>query len=177
MTFNSGLIKAFPSKARGDAEQLISHLPEPSIGSYSYTVEVCGETVEIPYRIYHDLSSLHLDNITSNQFDLWNYLQTRHHSGFVREESLRKIIDRDHDWIPPFTIQLAGEYIAEIIGVIRDKVEHLNPDVYRDFLVTNPRFYATTRQRIISYWNCYYRDLPKEDYPGFQVMEFFDRLL
>jgi hypothetical protein len=141
----------FTGKVRDDAEHLITRLPEPSIGSYAYTVEVCEETLEIPYRIYHDLSSTHLNGLTSNQAELWRCVQTRHHSGFVREESLRSIIDRDHEWIPPFTIQLAGEYIAEIICVIRDKVERLNPDLYRDFLVRNPRFYATTRQRIMSY--------------------------
>jgi len=29
----------------------------------------------------------------------------------------------------------------------------------------------------MSYWNCYHRQQRKEDYPGFQIMEFFDHLL
>jgi hypothetical protein len=79
--------------------------------------------------------------------------------------------------VPPFVIQLAGEYVIEIISAIRDRIDHFDPPLYRSFLIQNPAFYELTRQRIYSYWNCYHRREPKSVYAGFHVIEALDRLI
>ena len=102
---------------------------------------------------------------------------TRHHSGFVREEHLARIVCRNHDWIPPFVIQLVGEYVIEIIHVIWKNSSNLDAQLYGKFLKDNPALLAITKQRVISYWDCYHRRQRREDYPGFQMLSLFDRLV
>jgi hypothetical protein len=174
---NSDLAKAFPRALRDDALVSISTLPEATLTAHSFPMRIGSEAVEIPYRIYHDPALIHSDGLTPTQNELLACLLTRHHSGFVREENLKSILDSGHEWVPPFVVQLAGEYVIEIVSLIRDNIQRLDPSLYRAFLIRNPAFYRTTKKRVLSYWNCYHRDLRRADYAGFQVLEAFDHLL
>jgi hypothetical protein len=44
--------------------------------------------------------------------------------------------------------------------------------VYRGVLLENPGFLELTRQRVESYWDCYYRGMyvDSADYPGHQLL-------
>jgi hypothetical protein len=43
--------------------------------------------------------------------------------------------------------------------------------------VANPTFFAKTRQRAASYWNCYYRHRSEwRNYPGKQILDFFEAI-
>lgn len=174
---NSNLVAAFPTAVRDDAFVSVSTLPEAPPISHTFSVNIGSETVEIPYRIYHDPTLIHSERLTRTQNELLSCLLTRHQSGFVREENLQVILDSNHEWVPPFVLQLVGEYLIEIIGSIRDNIDRLDPNLYRAFLTRNPAFYQTTKQRVASYWNCFNRDHQRADYPGFQVLEAFDRLI
>ena len=174
---NSALLKAFPAALRDDALKLIPALPETPLSAHSFSVDVGEDTVSIPYRIYHDPALIHLASLTGTQCELLACLMTRHHSGFVREEFLPKIIGCNHEWVPPFVVQLVGENVVEIIQAISDGIHRLDPDLYRAFLARNPAFYKTTKKRVLSYCDCYHRAKRKEDYAGFQVLQFFDHLI
>jgi hypothetical protein len=152
-------------------------LPNAGFATDGFSVEIGEETIRIPYRIYHDPAQIDFDCLTQTQRDLLACLLTRHHSGFVRAEYLATIIGRDEEWVPPFVVQLVGEYVIEIIRLIKDNLHHLNPGIYRQFLIRNPAFYRTTRKRVSSYWDCYYRGERRNEYAGFQVLEFFNQLI
>ena len=47
---------------------------------------------------------------------------------------------------------------------------------YKEFLCANPAYLELTEQRVISYWDCYYRNIRREDYVGFKILEFFRSL-
>jgi hypothetical protein len=174
---NSDLANAFPASVRDDALKAISILPQPSLNTEVFSVFVGGEAVSIPYRIYHDPALIDLSRLTSIQAELLECLLTRHHSGFVREEHLANILGANHEWVPPFVIQLVGEYVIEILQLVQRNLHHLDPLRYRSFLRQNPRFFALTKQRVISYWDCYHRWQRREDYAGFHILEFLDSLL
>ena len=76
----------------------------------------------------------------------------------------------------PFVVRLIGEYVIEILQVINRDRSHLNPRLYRSFLEANPAFFTLARQRVVSYWDCYYRSQRREDYPGFQILDFLQGL-
>ena len=98
---------------------------------------------------------------------------TRHHDGFVRQKYLERLLLRKELWIPPFVLQLVGEYVIEIIHRIARHIDVLRSDSYSQFVAENPDFIALTKRRIISYWDCYYRlTYPRfRDYVGFQVID------
>ena len=174
---DSYLVNAFPSALRDDALRVVSVLPQTSPNTHSFCVEIGNDTVWIPYRIYHDPTLIDSASLTPTQNELLACLLTRHHDGLIREAYLSKILNSKQVWVPPFVVQLVGEYVIEIIRSIRDSVQYLDPGVYRAFLTRNPLFYRTTKARVISYWNCYHRAERSEDYAGFQVLEFLDRLI
>ncbi len=173
---NLDLVKAFPAALRDDALRLVSELPEPPFTAHSFSLKVGQDTVWIPYRIYHDPAQIDSTSLSSTQRELLGCLLTRHHSGFVRAKHLSEIIDSNHEWIPPFVVQLVGEYVIEIISSIRDSLNRLDPRTYREFLSRNSAFYETTKRRVQSYWDCYHRGERKEDYAAFQILELFDGL-
>lgn len=173
---NLDLVKAFPVALRDDALKLVSELPEPPHTAYSFSVEVGQDTVWIPYRIYHDPAEIDSTSLSRIQSELLACLLTRHHSGFVRAKHVPEILDSSHEWVPPFVVQLVGEYVIEIISSIRDSLDRLDAQAYREFLGRNSAFYETIKKRVQSYWDCYHRGERKEDYAAFQVLEFFDGL-
>jgi hypothetical protein len=178
MTFyNSDLLKAFPLALRDEAQKVISVLPETRMSACRFSVDVGEDLVSIPYRIYHDPALIDSASFTRTQHELLACLMTRHHNGFVREEFLPKILGCNHEWVPPFVVQLVGEYVIEIIQSISDGIHRIDPDLYRAFLTRNPAFYRTTKKRMLSYWDCYHRAERKEEYAGFRVLEFFDHLI
>ena len=66
--------------------------------------------------------------------------------------------------------------MLEILRVVQQNLQNLDASTYGSFLRANPEFLATTERRVISYWNCYYRDQKREEYVGFQLLEFFRSL-
>jgi hypothetical protein len=178
MTFaNPDLVNAFPVAIRDDAVLLSSVLPDSRLTSSTFSAFVAGKVMQIPYRIYHDTESIDSSRLTFSQNELLDCILTRHHNGFVREKHLRRILRSSREWIPPFVIQLAGEYVVEILCAIRDSLPDFDRNLYREFLTANPAFFTLTKQRVISYWNCYYHHIRREDYAGFQIVRFLDNLI
>jgi hypothetical protein len=114
-----------------------------------------GEALVIPHRIYLpppgevDLRGLHGAVVAC--------VHTRNQDGRVRERFLRRLLQSPEPWVPPFVVQLIGEYVIEIIDVVAARKELLASPSYVQFASENAGFLALTRQRVTSYWNCYYR--------------------
>jgi len=175
----ANLMGAFPSALAHEARKAVAALPETRLPWTTFSVRVGDEAVSIPYRIYHNPSKVDWASLTQAQSELVECLLTRHHNGYVREEYLRTIVGYNRVWIPPFVIQLVGEYVIEILRVIRDNIISLNTSIYSEYLRSNPQFVDLIEQRVISYWNCYYRTRHREDYVGyvgFQVLDYFKAL-
>jgi hypothetical protein len=168
------LVQAFPSELRNDARIALSVLSENRYSSrwHPFPLRLGNELLEIPDRIYYDPPELQTFPTTRLQSELLDCLFTRHHDGIVREKHLARIIRSQNIWVPCFVIPLIGEYVVEILRVIQENLPHLDTLAYVNFVRDNPEFLALTGQRVISYWDCYYRSIPKEEYPGFRVLDF-----
>ncbi|WP_196222255.1 hypothetical protein [Burkholderia ubonensis] len=95
---------------------------------------------------------------------------------FGRRRQIERLASESLDWIAPFIIQLCGEYVIEILDDVEQRVPRLDRDIYRAFIRENPVLYRKTRDRMVSYWDCYYRWLykRKRDYVGFRLFDQFD---
>ena len=177
---NIELVDAFPSSVREKARAAITALPQSPHPFSAFPVRVAGESLLIPQRIYHDPLAISVGSRlglgSQTQKEILDSLFSRHVDGFVREKRLSRILRSDRVWIPPFVIQLAGEYVVEILRLIEQAIPELDPTVYREFVLQNPEFIGKTKQRIVSYWNCYYRSIPRERYPGFPIYNFLEQL-
>jgi PAS domain-containing protein len=170
------LAGAFPTAIRQDALVACATFPAVRALGEKFSVRVGTELATIPYRVHFDPIIVNIDSLTSLQRELVDCLLTRHTDGFVRQRHLARIIGLSQRWIPPFVVQLAGEYVIEILNLISDGLPSLDRSLYGEFLRCNPAFLDLTGRRIMSYWDCYYRNVRREEYVGFKILEFFRSL-
>jgi len=170
---------AFPSVIRSDVEVVLDCVPPSpwppfeSIGP----VQIDGEQLQIFFRFSSsepDLSSVQFFN--ERQRLILNAIYTRHLDGFIRERHVRPLLTSDEPWIPPFVVQLLGEYVIEIIQLLDDhRAVFIGPS-YVSFARQNRAFFQLLRQRILSYWNCYFRHRfqSRDDYPAFRILKLME---
>ena len=175
---NSELLFAFPAFVRDDVMKMTAALPQPTHPTTTtFPVIVEEETVRIPYRVYHDVALINQASLSTVQTQFLDCLLTRHHDGYIREEHLKKIVGSNNVWIPPFVVQLVGEYVIEVLYAIRDALGNLDHSLYRAFLISNPAFLNLTKHRVASYRACYYPGVDKSKYVGFEIVSFLDGLM
>lgn len=174
---NADLAMAFPSSVRREALEVLSEFPPVAHGSKTFSAWLDHEEVRIPWRIYHDQAQIPSKLSTSIQDEIVACLLTRHHDGLIRQQNLRSIFGSKNQWTVPFVVQLAGEYVIEIITDIQASLPTLDKEQYSAFLHSNRDLLVKTEQRTRSYWNCYYRDrFSWDSYPGRDVINYFNNL-
>ncbi|HEY2823400.1 MAG TPA: hypothetical protein VGJ06_20315 [Candidatus Acidoferrum sp.] len=153
------LAGAFPLAIRQDALAVTSSLSENRFSSRwrPFSLHLGDEILALPQRIYYDPPRFQTLRFNALQREILNCLFTRHHDGFVRQKHLVRIIRSPNPWIPCFVIPLIGEYVVQILEIIRENLGYLDKSIYAGFVHTNPDFISLTEKRVISYWNCYYR--------------------
>jgi hypothetical protein len=175
---NLPLIRAFPSEIQEDVRAVLACLP-PDPHSHRirrFSVNVRDEKLSIPYRVYYDISKIGISSLSPSQMEILSCILSRHSDGFVRQRSLEKFLTSKQIWIPTFVIQLAGEYVVEILALIERSLDSFDEGIYAEFLANNPKFLELTAQRIESYWDCYYRRMNQADYAGFRILQYLRAL-
>lgn len=127
--------------------------------SHGFSVLIEYGRLSAPYRVYFhppDLRSV-IDKSSGETQALALCLGTRHSNGFVRQECLLQLVDAERPWAAPFIVQLLGEYVVEIAQVIVTALQEGYVAGLAQFVNDNPAFMETTRRRVVSYWDCYYR--------------------
>jgi hypothetical protein len=172
------LVQAFPRRLHDDVRSVISLVSEERFSSSpdAFTVRVDNQQVSIPCRIYYEPTEFDTAALSNTSAVILDCLLTRHNSGFIRQKHLQRILILQHSFVPAFVVALVGEYVLEIHASINDALPHLDRPVYSEFVRSNLEFLALTEQRVISYWNCYYRDIKKENYPAFLALNFLKSL-
>lgn len=176
------IYNAFPQFLEAEVADVIEILNfKPDVLSPDqFEVTILGESIKIPPRVYFDEPSEDkLQKLSDVQKVILSCIFTRHHDGHVREKYLRKIILSENKWVIPYIFQLIGEYVIEILSVIYENREKLDPESYSKFLKDNKLFFSKTKKRVRSYWDCYYyRSNPKyDDYVGKKILDHFDEIL
>ena len=169
------ITEAFPSSLRTHSQALAEATPVMIVGesANTYSINLAGEVINVPVRIYSAEATLESRVANDVQVTMLRCLYSRHHNGYVREKALRELIASPRSFVVPYVVQLASEYVEEILIIIRDHLPTLDRRVYGSFLLENPRYEQTVRSRIISYWHAYYRQRDR-DYVGFDILDFFD---
>jgi hypothetical protein len=82
-------------------------------------------------------------------------------------------------WTLPYIVQLAGEYVVEIVDDVAAGIVSRDRSSVAEFAKQNPAYLATFGRRVTSYWNEYHRgSYPcRSDYPGSKVLAYLLRTL
>jgi hypothetical protein len=173
--------ESFPAALAGDVVAVM-HATSVTEGHWPFAVVVQGQQLTLPYRIHGDAAALAGgEGLSPVQREIRACIFSRHFDGRVRERALREVVASSHQWVIPFVVQLVGEYVVEIHRVVQDALPMLDAAKYAAILRENAGFYQRTRQRVMSYWDCYYRAGPvyfdRRTYPAFQIIGQFDAWL
>lgn len=167
---------AFPSRLRSAVREAVASVTfgEWHPPSHAFIVNMEGEALRIPYRVYYDPDLLRgqLRDFQAAARLILLCLGTRHYDGYLRQECLRELVKNEAPWLTPYVLQLAGEYVVEITEDVVNAIGEHNPDILRAFASENSAFLATLARRMTSYWNCYHRHAYPErhSYPGVKVL-------
>ena len=159
--------KTFPLRLKHDVEFVMNIIANNSYSSISITFsldsfttyQLKDEKVEIPYRMYYkEISDTVLKTFNETQFKILCCLYTRHNDGYIRQKYLEKLFDMNIDeWELPFIVKLCDEYILEILELIYNKLANRTNDDIKQFCLNNENIIYRGYERMMSYWNAYYR--------------------
>jgi hypothetical protein len=170
-------VHPFPSDLGDAPARVVESLASSPRGqsAHSLCVIVSGERITIPRRIYVFEPDFRFRSPKEQRFV--DCLLTRHHDGFVRERALERVFGINAPWSIPYIVQLMGEYVIEILDQIDSKFDRIDSAMLGAFVLENPSFIRLTKQRVQSYWHCYYRwKFEREDYVGFRLMHRLDEV-
>jgi len=148
------ILNSFPATLRQDVEKVIEVLPlnehnvlltggqvhqvDNLIHPNEQLVSLDKEQLKIPIRLYfnepdHDKEKL----LTDLQKTILNCIYLRHHIGFVRQKRLEKLVDTTQYFVTPYSFQLLGEYVIEILQVLDRHINDKSIDNYVEFISEN----------------------------------------
>lgn len=165
--YGKNIYKSFPNNLRKDLTIVLSIIPKKTYNNISVGVsdetinyKLNDSSIEIPYRIYFvDISDSEYKQLNNVQKRILCCLYTRSCEGYIREKYLKKLLSSSLDeWSIPFIVKLCDEYVIEILKVIYDMLKDRNNDDVKEFCLRNKEAINRGYQRMISYWNEYYRD-------------------
>ena len=168
------IIQAFPRALREDVLSLLGKVGlRGEAHAHTFEVRLDGERLAIPSRIYfEEPQGWRLWRLNQTESLILDCLFTRHHNGYVRQSRLEQMLLSDAYWTTPFAVQLLGEYVMEILVTLENGLSERRIENFVRFVKENPEHFETTKSRVVSYWNCYYRArFPnKDDYVGFRIL-------
>lgn len=179
----AALAQAFPTNLRVQAEKSCKSLFRNSVpGSKDwrscFSVNVADEQIIVPSRVYFETIPMSFNLLKGDEKLIQECIWTRHHIGYKRQSALAEIIPANRAWTIPFVVFLVGEYVIEILDVIFDRIDEIDDKKLAEFLAKNPKFHLLTRERVVSYWDVYYRrDIRRGDYVGFKILSHFQKVL
>ncbi|WP_406434076.1 hypothetical protein [Streptomyces sp. NBC_01589] len=92
------LVAAFPARLAGEGQSVLAVMPGARLMPVQpFEVEVQGETVAIPSRIYYEEPEAAWERaLTRTQQMILHCLYARHHDGRVRQRHLEQIMTLSH---------------------------------------------------------------------------------
>ena len=115
--------------------------------------------IKIPYRIYNtDQSNSFINELNSREKMILHCIYSRSADGFVRQKHLKSLLSMDYeDWAIPYIVKICDEYIVEILEMTYVTLQQQDTERIKKFCLQNSASFCKSYNRMISYWNGFYR--------------------
>jgi len=157
----------FPNNLRDDVIKVMELLDQQTynnvtIGESQETVEYYQENkvIKFPYRIYYiDTSDNYIDTLSGYQKMILHCIYSRSCDGFIRQKHLNSLLVMHYeDWAIPYIVKICDEYVVEILEMTYDILKDQNTESIKKFCNENNEAFCKSYNRMISYWNEFYRN-------------------
>ncbi len=161
-------INAFPKQLKYDVEFVIEHIFLDScygermlVASQNESWKLKnGENICFPYRIYLTDKIVDCGEFFSpSQEIIYHCIFSRSNNGYVREKHIAALLEAETpDWVIPYIIKICEEYVLKILKLVYDKLSKTDTLAYKEICSLNLQQFVKGYDRMISYWNEYYRN-------------------
>ena len=118
-----------------------------------------GENISFPYRIYYLEKIEFNENFSEDQKLIHHCIFSRSCDGFIREKHIKAILETDFPtWSIPYILKVSDEYVVEIIELIYEMLRTKNTEKIKAIAAHNLHMFLYSHDRMISYWNEFYRN-------------------
>jgi len=157
--------------------RVIAILPSKTYGNIgihvtdNYIDYFLGQTqISFPYRLYTiDVKDVVFSKLDFTEKMILHCIYTRSCYGHVREKHIKALLSENFpEWAIPYIFKVCDEYVIEILQTVYDNLKHRNTDKFKSFCANNHESFCRSYNRMISYWNEFYRNdcYKYEDYVG-----------
>lgn len=117
------------------------------------------EVIMFPYRIYYmDNSNDFTKDLSEQQKMILHCIYSRSCEGFVRQKHMQLLLQMDYgDWTIPYIVKICDEYVVEIVEMTYNILKDQDTERIKNFCSENRESFCKSYNRMISYWNEYYR--------------------
>jgi hypothetical protein len=156
----------FPIDLRDDATKIMKLISEKTFnnvtdGGLQDIVEYFQDDnlIKFPYRIYYiDNSDEFIDSLNEQQKMIVHCIYSRSCDGFVRQKHLHSLLLMEYeDWAIPYIVKICDEYVVEILEMTYEILIEQDTERFKNFCLQNIVSFCKSYNRMISYWNEYYR--------------------
>jgi hypothetical protein len=162
------MFNAFPIELNHEVSMVLSHISKKTYNninvgeseSYCTYNLLNGESVSFPYRIYYldEYDSL-ASAMTFEQKMIYHCIFSRSCDGFVREKHIKEILKSNYpDWVMPYILKVSDEYVVQILESIYSEMILSDNRRIKEFCLINLQSFLYSHDRMISYWNEFYRN-------------------
>ena len=118
-----------------------------------------SEKITFPYRIYYaDNYDDFACKFSPLQKMIYNCIFSRSCNGFVREKHIASILSVPFPtWAIPYIIKICEEYVVEILETVYQYLNGMDTEDIKLSCRINAKPFLCGHDRMISYWNEYYR--------------------
>jgi hypothetical protein len=118
-----------------------------------------GIEFRFPDRMYHiDLSQSSYNHLSVQQQMILHCIYSRSCDGFVRHKHIKSLLLMDYpDWAIPYIFKLCDEYVVEILETTYSLLRIEDTERIRKFCLENDQIVCRSYDRMVSYWNEYYK--------------------
>ena len=160
------IINGFPKNIKSDVETILKIIPKETYNNVNirtYDDNICynlnGENIVFPYRLYLiDISDDILNNLSEQEKNIVHCLYTRSCDGYVREKHLKSLLNSNYDeWVIPYIVKICDEYVIELLELTYLILKDRDNQKIKQFCIENVEIFCKNYNRMISYWNEFYR--------------------
>ena len=118
-----------------------------------------GYQIKFPYRVFFIDDNELYEELDEEEKIIYDCIFTRHCDGYIREKHIRNILSKDFDDnCMPYILRVAFEYVIEIVDLVYKELVNRNNELFHKFCINNIQIVKKNYQRMVSYWNYFYRD-------------------
>jgi len=158
--------EGFPNCLRDDVTKVVGMIHQKTYNNV--TIGVSEDTIQyfqdnkmirFPYRTYYiDISDEVKENLSQRQKMILHCIYSRSCDGFVRQKHIYSLLQMDYeDWAIPYIVKICDEYVVEILEMTYDILKEQDTERIKRFCLENIVPFCKSYNRMISYWNEFYR--------------------